>query len=358
MSTIIPQMDMAAYFHGSVDRFKAMRAPLYAALAAGVAEDAELCAMAALAQPGQPPDHLLFSAAELVLTENPGDPLADYFPSLAVSAKSPDAAFANFRAFCLAYRAAIEALICTRTVQTTFLNRAGLIAPAARVIADRVGEPLSLIEIGCSAGLLTLFDHYQYDFGADGRFGDASRPLVAAPNFVGAGRPKPGPPPRVGARVGLDLNPVDVSDPFERRWIEALAPPDWKAQRAQLAAALEYRAKTSLRTIAGDAMLALPALLEEMPAPLVVMHSYCLYQWPAAAQIALHACLLQASAQRAIYRLGVDIITGWRPAELGAFDPASPRMFDIFLTTYAQGAAVTEVLGRCDPWGDSAEWLA
>lgn len=358
MSTIIPQMEMAAYFRGSIDRFTAMRAPLYAALAAGVAEDADLCAMAALAGPGQPPDHLLFAAAELVLTGNSDDPLAGYFPTLTATAKSPGAAFESFRAFCLAHRAAIEALIRTRAVQTTFLNRAGLIAPAARVVADRAGEPLSLIEIGCSAGLLTLFDHYQYDFGAEGRFGDAGRPLVAAPNFVGARRPKSGPPPRVGARVGLDLNPINVSDPFERRWIEALAPPDWTAQRAQLAAALEYRAKTPLRTIAGDAMLALPALIEEMPAPLVVMHSYCLYQWPATVQCALHASLQQASARREIYRLGVDIVTGWRPAELGVFDPASPRMFDIFLTTYAQGVAATEVLGRCDPWGESAEWLA
>ena len=330
MSTVIPRIDMATYFRGSVDRFIAMRAPLYAALAAAAAEDADLCFMAAQSQPGQPPDHLLFSAAELVLTDNLDDPLAAYFPTLVKQAKPAAEAFPVFRAFCLAHRAKIEALIRTRTVQTTFLNR---------------------------AGLLTLFDHYQYDFGAGGRFGDAGRPLVEAPNWVGARRPKVGPPPRVGARVGLDLNPIDVSDPTERRWVEALAPPDWKVQRAQLAAALHYRATIPLRTIAGDAMASLPSLIAEMPTPLLVMHTYCLYQWPAAAQIALNETLLKASAARVIHRLGIDIVSGWRPIELGAFDPASSRMFDIFLTRYESGTAHTQMLGRCDPWGESAEWL-
>src|SRR5262245_21233 len=158
MSTVIPDMDMGEYFRGSVVRFTMMRAPLYAALATGVADDPDLCAIAARKQSGQPGDHLLFSAAEMVLLDNPSDPLAAYFPTLTAQPKPSAEAYPAFRAFCPKHRAAIEELVSTRTVQTTFLNRAGLIAPAARVVADAVGEPMSLVEIGCSAGILTLFD--------------------------------------------------------------------------------------------------------------------------------------------------------------------------------------------------------
>jgi hypothetical protein len=358
MSTVIPDMDMGEYFRGSVGRFTMMRAPLYAALAAGVAEDGDLCAMAARKQSGQPGDHLLFSAAEMVLLDNPSDPLAAYFPTLTPQAKPAAEAYPAFRAFCLKHRAAIEELISTRTVQTTFLNRAGLIAPAARVVADAVGEPLSLIEIGCSAGILTLFDQYQYDFGAGGRIGDASRPLVEQPQWVGDRRPKAGPPPRISGRVGLDLKPIDPSGAMERRWVESLAPPDWVSQRKQLAAALRFRAETGLRTIAGDAMQSLPALIKELPAPLLVMHTFCLYQWPAAPQEKLDALLREASQTRTIHRLAIDIVTGARPPELAPFDMMKERLFDMYVTRYEGGAATTQVLGECDPWGFSAAWFA
>ncbi|MDX2274529.1 MAG: DUF2332 domain-containing protein [Hyphomonadaceae bacterium] len=358
MSTVIPDMDMGDYFRGSVMRFNMMRAPLYAALAEGVAEDPDLCAMAARKQTGQPADHLLFSAAELVLQDNASDPLAAYYPTMTAQPKPAAESFPAFRAFCLKHRQAIEALIATRTVQTTFLNRAGLIAPAARLIADEVGEPLSLIEIGCSAGLLTLFDHYQYDLGPEGRHGDASRPAVEQPHWFGDARPKSSIPPKIGARVGLDLNPVDPTGELERRWIESLAPPDWVSQRKQLAAALRYRADTGLRTIAGDAMKSLPGLLTELPAPIMVMHTFCLYQWPAEPQVALDARLREASKTRTIHRLAIDIVTGARPPELEPFNMMKERLFDMYITRYEGGEARTKVIGECDPWGFSAQWLA
>ena len=152
LSTIIPQMEMSAYFLGSVDRFAAMGAPLYAALAAGVAEDAELCAMAAQARAGQPPDHLLFAAAELVLTQHPGDPLAAYFPGMTPTAKSPGAAFESFRAFCLAHRAAIEALVYPAS-STLFVNNATAsagwleIAPASAPLTVFVFGPNRIVPV-------------------------------------------------------------------------------------------------------------------------------------------------------------------------------------------------------------------
>ncbi len=353
MTTAIPVMEPADYFALAVDRFHAMGAPLYAALSAAVAKDPLLCDIARRAQPGQPPDHLLFAAAEMVLAEHPEHALGKL---LRPGGPQPGLADA-FHDFCAEHRAAIEALVASRTVQTTFVHRAGLIAAGARVVAEEAGEPLSLVEIGCSAGILTLFDQYEYDFGAAGCFGEPARARVAQPPWVGERRPEPGPAPQIGERIGLDLNPVDPSDAFERQWIIALAPIDWVEERRQLTAALEHRASTPLRTIRGDAMASLPALLPTLPDPVLIFHSYCLYQWPADAQAGLDQALRTASQGRTLYRLGIDIVFGARPEALPPFDPTKERLFDMFITRYRDGAAETQVLGSCDPWGKSAEWL-
>jgi hypothetical protein len=349
-------MEPGDYFALAVDRFHAMGAPLYAALSAAAAKDPLLCAIAGRAQPGQPLDHLLFAAVEMVLADYPDDALAAMMRP--VGSAGPPAGLAEaFHEFCETHRSAIEALVSTRTVQTTFVHRAGLVAAGARVVAEEAGEPLSLVEIGCSAGILTLFDHYEYDFGAAGRFGSAGAALVGETPWVGDRRPKPGPPPKIGDRVGLDLNPIDPTDPFERQWTLALAPIDWAEERRQLSIALEHRAATPLHTIRGDAMASLPTLLPILPDPVLVCHSYCLYQWPADAQVALHEALRAASAGRTIYRLAIDIVFGARPEEAPPFDPTKERLFDMFITRYRDGAAKTQVLGSCDPWGKSAEWL-
>lgn len=355
MTTAIPVMEPADYFALAVDRFRAMGAPLYAALSEAAAKDPLLCDIARRAQTGQPLDHLLFAAAEMVLADYPDHPLA----TLLRPAASPPPGLAQaFHDFCAEHRTRIEELVASRTVQTTFVHRAALVAAGARIVADEVGEPLSLVEIGCSAGILTLFDHYEYDFGAAGRFGPAGRARVAPPPWVGDRRPKAGPPPRIGERVGLDLNPIDPSDPLERRWIVALAPADWVDERRQLSIALEHRAATPLRTIRGDAMASLPTLLPSLPDPILVFHSYCLYQWPYDAQLALDEALRAASRGRTIHRLAIDIVFGARPENLPSFDPTKERLFDMFITRYRDGATETRVLGSCDPWGKSAEWIA
>src|SRR4029077_9542595 len=138
---------------------------VYAQLAASVARDDELLAVAREARAGQPLPNLFFSAVHMLLDDCRGDPLAEYYASMGGS-RAPDRALdAAFRAFTLAHRDAVIDLMRTRLVQTNEVRRSVCLLPAFATISDASGgAPLALFEIGASAGLNLLFDRYGYSY--------------------------------------------------------------------------------------------------------------------------------------------------------------------------------------------------
>ena len=152
-------------FADATSRFRQMGSSFYAALSEGCMEDQEILTLASEAALGQPATHLLFGAVQFLLFEQPDSLLASYYPSITDKPLDADRAYPEFRAFCLSRRGRIVDLLKTRTVQTTVVRRAAYLLPAMAHVAKLAGAPLSIVEVGCSAGLLTLFDHYRYDFG-------------------------------------------------------------------------------------------------------------------------------------------------------------------------------------------------
>jgi hypothetical protein len=78
------------------------------------------------------------------------------------------------------------------------------------------------------------------------------------------------------SRAGLDLNPVDVRDPDERLWPEALIWPEHHQRRARLTAALDLIRNLPVGLVAGDALETLGPILEGIPGndPVVMMSSF------------------------------------------------------------------------------------
>lgn len=173
--------DLSRRFRDFAERECPAVSPLYEALAGTIAEDPEILALASRARPGQPPPNMLFAAVQsLLLSAHRDDPLAHFYPSKTPSPMAPAEAYPSFRAFCLEQRAAIEPILARRIVSTNEPTRAACLLPAFQRAADLMGKPLSLIEVGASAGLLLLCDRYAYDFGAAGHVGlpDAVLSLV------------------------------------------------------------------------------------------------------------------------------------------------------------------------------------
>jgi hypothetical protein len=89
--------------------------------------------------------------------------------------------------------------------------------------------------------------------------------------------------PEVVWRAGLDLNPLDVTDPADVAWLDALIWPEHTRRRARLRAAAAIAAADPPLLVRGDLVDDLPALAAQAPAgaTLVVFHTSVLYQVPA-----------------------------------------------------------------------------
>jgi len=359
LKSAIPTVSLSVRdrFIDATSRFRQMGSGFYATLSEGCVDDDEVLALASEAAPGQPATHLLFGAVQFLLFEQPDAALARYYPSIVDDPLDAGGAYPEFRAFCLANSERLAELLQTRMVQTTVVRRAAYLLPAMAHVARLADAPLSVVEVGSSAGLLTLFDHYRYDFGDGVAVGPADGPLVSGFRYIGAQPPVPARMPEICARVGIDLNPVDPSDEAEARWIDAVLPADLVEDRKQLRAALAYRARTPLAVVAGDALKVLPGVLSDLEDPVCVFHSHCLYQWPEAAKDDFEQLLAEASRTRDIYRIGIEYFTGSDPTESRAVVGGHPLIHDIRLMTYRQGNVAVEILGHSDGWGRNGAWL-
>jgi hypothetical protein len=225
--------------------------PAYEQLALAVAGDDEVLALVDSLPPGKRQPNLLFGAVRLL-----GGPVED-----------PDA----FRAFAVASWTAIEPEIRARATQT---NEAGRCAVVMPVLAS-LPQPLALLEVGASAGLCLYPDRYGYRYGD--RLVGSGEPVLEC---TLSGAPPPDDPPEVVWRAGLDLNPLDVTDPADAAWLDALIWPEHAHRRTRLRAAAAVAAADPPLLVRGDLVDDLPALAAQAPAEatLVVFHTAVLYQ--------------------------------------------------------------------------------
>ncbi|MGY1917213.1 DUF2332 family protein [Blastococcus sp. SYSU DS0973] len=172
----------------------------------------------------------------------------------------------------------LRATMLARATQTNEPARCGALLP---VLAQLEG-PLTLIEVGASAGLCLYPDRYGYDY--DGIRVGAGAPVIRA--ATSGGVPVPRELPTVVARIGIDLNPLDPADPGDRAWLRALVwpGPDAGARLHRLAAAAEIAAREPARMLAGDLLERLPdaLTLAVRDSTVVVLHTAVLPYVPAA----------------------------------------------------------------------------
>jgi hypothetical protein len=159
--------------------------------------------------------------------------------------------------------------------RSTQTNEPGRCAALLPVLAGLPG-PLALLEIGAAAGLCLLPDFYAYDYG--GAILSPEAQGLTPPIFpctVNAATPVPAKLPRVVWRAGLDLKPVDLSDPGDVGWLEALVWPEQVDRLARLRAAIKIASEQRPRLVKGDLRADLAALAREAPkdVTLVIFHT-------------------------------------------------------------------------------------
>ena len=234
--------------------------PLYQVLSRTVVADEDLLDLAAQVRPGQQPPNMLMGAVHLLVLEHPDLPFARFFPSVrGGDAEPPDSAGAEFGAFCAEHREALTRTLRQRLVQTNAPGRGVAVRLAMHEIGTRISGPVTFLEIGPSAGIQLRFDRWAVDT-AGRRFGPADAPLTLRTEWRGDPPPDLDRIAPVRDRLGVDLHPVDATDPEERLWLKALVWPEHRDRFAELATALDAVAADPPNILQGDAIELLPRL--------------------------------------------------------------------------------------------------
>ncbi|MGO2037549.1 MAG: DUF2332 domain-containing protein [Brevibacterium sp.] len=182
--------------------------------------------------------------------------------------------YATLRTWLLEHWEETRELMLARSTQTNEAGRCAVLLPALAAIDG----PISLIEVGASAGLCLYPDRYSYEYRSESGTirldpADGPSPAVLSCEFLDSAPPTR--IPEVAWRAGIDLNPLDVADPDEREWLKSLVWPEHEARRERLSAAAGIVETDPPRLISGDLCDRIEPLIAEAPSDsqIVVFHS-------------------------------------------------------------------------------------
>ena len=254
----------------------------------------------------------------------------------------------------------VVAIAVRRQTQTFETGRCAVLYPAIAEAARRVGaNAVGLIDVGCSAGLNLHVDRVGITYSNGQSLGDPSSPVQMSSSIVGD-RPIPTrATPEVVARVGVDLDPVDVTDADDARWLRACLWPDQPERVARLEAEMALAATAPPLLLRGDAVDVLPDAFARVPADAlpVVTTTWALSHLPLESRLRFLHRLGDAAAGR---------VVAWVSAEGVGVAPAIPTLGDrrasghstIGLAVLDRSALHAEAIGRCWSQGRSLAWLA
>jgi hypothetical protein len=166
--------------------------------------------------------------------------------------------------------------------------------------------------------------------------------------------------PAVVARIGVDLDPVDVTDADDARWLRACLWPDQPDQperAVRLDAELALAATAPPLLLRGDAVEVLPDAFAQVPVDAlpVVTTTWTLSQFPLESRLRFLQRLDEAATGRAV---------AWVSAEGVGVAPAIPTFGDrhasghsiIGLALFGHSALRAEAIGRCWSRGRLLAW--
>jgi hypothetical protein len=336
------------------------RAPLYAALAAGIAHDAGLSGLLASTPSTQRLPVLLLAAVHDLLLADPDHDLASWYPNLTAQPRRSDdpRLMPTFADFVAERSGALQRLLSTRTTQTNEVGRCGFLLPVLGIVAAEVG-PLSVIDVGASGGLNLLLDHFEYRYRTTG----GTTTTLGAPSTVvievdlTGSVPVPTMLPTIVARRGIDLDPIDVSDESEARWLEACVWPDQADRFHRLVAAIGIARDHPPQVVAGDAVSTLRSVVEEMAGTghPVVVNTWVLNYFTAEDRLDYLAEL---------EHLGTEHDLSWIYAEAPSLVPELPTSPDpkgadrtvLSLVRWRRGIRTVDHLATVHPHGFWIDW--
>jgi len=279
--------------------------------------------------------------------------LAGRAPALAAAYAARDADAAASAAIDTVLRT--TDLTARRPLRADETGRHAVLYPAVTEAARRVGaNAVGLIDVGRPAGLNLNVDRVGVTYDNGRALGDPASPVQVSASVVGD-RPVPaGAVPEVVARVVVDRDPVDVTDPDAARWLRACLPPE---HGERLAA--EIALATPPLRLAGDPVEVLPAALARVPADAlpVVTTTWALSALPLEGRLRFLHRLDEAATDRAVAWVSVEGV-GVAPSVPTLGDRRASGHSIIGVAVFRHSTLRTEAVGRCWSRGRLLAWLA
>jgi hypothetical protein len=240
--------------------------PMYGALCEAIAERPGIASLLLEAPVGQRLPVLVLAALHDLVLDHPDLALADWFPSAGGDAAHDGDLGRAVATAVDQHRERLVDRVRHRQVQTNEVNRCVGWRIALGELCAQDRRPLSLIEVGASAGLNLALDRCAIDVtavdGAGGDPSDSPRVLTVGPADAVvrlSTEVRRGPWPHLGdelppvvERIGLDQAPLDATDPDDARWLLACIWPEQAVRLTRLRAALAAAAVDAPELVTGD----------------------------------------------------------------------------------------------------------
>lgn len=291
--------------------------PLYQRLIDVIASDPDLLDVLN-AMESSPRPNVMLAGVQLLLMKGDGEDLASFYPNQATSARDLDDIDEPFRRFVLEHRSDLVEIGRHRRTQTNECRRCVALLPAIWALPV---DSFHLVDLGTSAGLNLQMLRYHYEWG-DTEWGPDSTVRLTTESRGGPVTPRP---VATLTRTGLDLEPLDPTDPEDRLWLEALVWPEHHDRRQRLQAALALAAADPPRLIAGDAIDTLADVVESLPDadPVVVINSFVLNQMPPQRRDLLADVFTDLRKRRPVHRVSMEWLTADEDAAAVEIDSGS-----------------------------------
>jgi hypothetical protein len=353
------------------DKHAAEISPLYSHLAGHAADDDEIAGLLTATDTTSADATLLFAAVQRVLQAEPFHELTNYYPSLGGTYGPDSGTWPMFRTFVLERADRVRELVATRITQTNEVRRSALLYPAVAIATKQAGRPVGLLEVGASAGLLLGMDTYAYRYQTQQAGQVAAGPARSTVGLHCALALAPGVDlPRIpkklatAAKIGLDANPVDLTDEEQYAWLEACIWPDQPERLRLFGAAAAAQRKAPPELVAGDAVDDLAAVADRIPAevPLVVLTSNVLWLFEQDRRREFVAALGELAARRPLwwvsqegYRAGLELVL---PGRDDLRPGTGEQTFGTLgLVRWSDGRPEARALARTAWHGERMEWL-
>ncbi|HKR67731.1 MAG TPA: DUF2332 domain-containing protein, partial [Streptosporangiaceae bacterium] len=338
---------------GEVDA--AGTSPLYKRVAVALSEsDAALQAIEAVPARKRHPTIILTALHDLVL--------AGRAPALAAAYEAADGDAAARAAIDTLVRMTepVVAIAVRRRARPNETGRCAVLYPAIAEAAHRAGaKAVGLIDVGCSAGLSLNVDRVGITFSNGQSLGDPSSAVQQSSSLVGE-QPIPARGmPEVVARIGVDRDPIDVTNEDDARWLRACQQPDQPERAARLQAEMALAATAPPLLLRGDVVEVLPDAFARVPASSlpVVTTTWALSQLALESRLRFLRRLEEAAAHRAVAWVSVEGV-GVAPEIPTLGDRRASGHSIIGLAVSEESVLRAEAIGRCWSRGRFLAWLA